>query len=235
MKRRISLSTYTVSLVAGVDEAGRGCLAGPVYAAAVILEPGHGIRGLDDSKKLGADQRERLFDKIQRRARGYAIARAELDEIYRLNILHASMLAMQRAVEALQPAPLLCLIDGNRLPKRLPCPAETVIGGDGLHAAIMAASILAKVARDREMRRLDAEYPGYGFAQHKGYGTPDHLSALRALGVSPLHRLGFGPCMQPDLFGSESAIEAALGSALVANEFDDMPDELFDGNGLAAP
>jgi ribonuclease HII len=222
MTRRIPMSSYTVSLVAGVDEAGRGCLAGPVYAAAVILEPNHGIRGLDDSKKLKASEREKLFDKIQSRARAFAIARAELDEIESLNILHASMLAMQRAVEALQPLPLLCLIDGNRLPKRLPCPGEAVIGGDGLHAPIMAASILAKVARDREMRRLDAEYPGYGFAQHKGYGTPEHLLALRSLGVSPQHRMGFGPCMQPDLFTSESAIEAALGSALVASELDDM-------------
>lgn len=226
MKRRISLSTRTVSLaiplVAGVDEAGRGCLAGPVYAAAVILEPGHGIRGLDDSKKLKAVERERLFDKIQSRARAFAIARAELDEIESLNILHASMLAMQRAIEALQPAPLLCLIDGNRLPKQLPCPGEAVIGGDGIHAAIMAASILAKVARDREMQRLDLEYPGYGFARHKGYGTAEHLAALHTLGVSPQHRMGFGPCMRPDLFTAESALEAALGDALVASELDDM-------------
>jgi ribonuclease HII len=225
MKRRISLSTYTVSLVAGVDEAGRGCLAGPVYAAAVILEPGHGIRGLDDSKKLKASEREKLFDKIQHRARAFAIARAELDEIESLNILHASMLAMQRAIEALQPAPLHCLIDGNRLPRQLPCPGEAVIGGDGIHAAIMAASILAKVARDREMQRLDREYPGYGFAQHKGYGTVEHLLALRTLGVSPQHRMGFGPCMRPDLFTAESALEAALGNALVASEFDEMSDE----------
>ncbi|MDB5968971.1 MAG: ribonuclease [Hydrocarboniphaga sp.] len=198
MKRRIPLSSYTVSLtvplVAGVDEAGRGCLAGPVYAAAVILEPGHGINGLDDSKKLKPIERERLFDRIQNRARAFAIARAELGEIESLNILHASMLAMQRAVEALQPAPLLCLIDGNCLPRRLPCAAEAVIGGDGIHEAIMAASILAKVARDREMLRLDAEYPGYGFARHKGYGTPQHLAALSALGASPVHRMGFGPC-----------------------------------------
>ena len=135
------------------------------------------------------------------------------------------MLAMQRAIEALQPAPLHCLIDGNRLPKQLPCPGEAVIGGDGIHAAIMAASILAKVARDREMQRLDLEYPGYGFAQHKGYGTAEHLAALRTLGVSPQHRMGFGPCMRPDLFTAESALEAALGDALVASELDEMSDE----------
>lgn len=207
MKRRIQPSSYPVSLVAGVDEAGRGCLAGPVYAAAVILDPGHGIRGLDDSKKLKAAERDALFDKIQRRARAFAIARAELHEIETLNILHASMLAMQRAVSQLQPTPQLCLIDGNRLPRELPCPGQAVIGGDGLHAAIMAASILAKVARDREMQRLDVEYPGYGFARHKGYGTPDHLSALRRLGLSPLHRLGFAPC-QPSLFDSALPLSA---------------------------
>lgn len=207
MKRRIQPSSYSVSLVAGVDEAGRGCLAGPVYAAAVILDPGHGIRGLDDSKKLKAAERDALFDKIQRRARAFAIARAELHEIETLNILHASMLAMQRAVSQLQPTPQLCLIDGNRLPRDLPCPGQAVVGGDGLHAAIMAASILAKVARDREMQRLDVEYPGYGFARHKGYGTPDHLSALRRLGLSPLHRLGFAPC-QPSLFDSALPLSA---------------------------
>ncbi len=207
MKRRIQPSSYPVSLVAGVDEAGRGCLAGPVYAAAVILDPGHGIRGLDDSKKLKAAERDALFDKIQRRARAFAIARAELHEIETLNILHASMLAMQRAVSQLQPTPQLCLIDGNRLPRDLPCPGQAVVGGDGLHAAIMAASILAKVARDREMQRLDVEYPGYGFARHKGYGTPDHLSALRRLGLSPLHRLGFAPC-QPSLFDSALPLSA---------------------------
>lgn len=184
-------------------------MAGPVYAAAVILDPGHGIRGLDDSKKLKAPERDALFDKIQRRARAFAIARAELHEIETLNILHASMLAMQRAVAQLQPAPLLCLVDGNRLPRELPCPGQAVIGGDGLHAAIMAASILAKVARDREMQRLDVEYPGYGFARHKGYGTPDHLSALRRLGLSPLHRLGFAPC-QPSLFDSALPLSADM-------------------------
>lgn len=215
MTRRASISSYTVSLVAGIDEAGRGCLAGPVYAAAVILEKGHGIRGLDDSKKLKPDERERLFDRIQQRASAFAIARAELEEIERLNILHASMLAMQRAVEALSPAPLHCLVDGNRLPK-ISVSAEAVVQGDAIHPAIMAASILAKVARDREMQRLDAEYPGWGFARHKGYGTPEHLQALRSLGVSPIHRMSFAPCAQRDLF--------ALDSALVSPELADLAD-----------
>ena len=205
MPRRVSIASYTVPLVAGIDEAGRGCLAGPVYAAAVILDGRHGIRGLDDSKKLKAAERDRLFDLIQQRAVAFAIARAELDEIERLNILHATMLAMQRAVAALQPAPLQCLVDGNRLPPMLPCPATAVVDGDAIHAPIMAASILAKVARDREMQRLDVEYPGYGFAQHKGYGTPDHLQALRRLGVCALHRLSFAPCAQPDLFAVDAA------------------------------
>ncbi len=200
MPRRVAISRYTVSLVAGLDEAGRGCLAGPVYAAAVILDAGHGIRGLDDSKALTAAARERLFEQIQRRALAFAIARAEVEEIAQLNILHASMLAMQRAAESLNPAPLHCLVDGNRLPLRLPCPGEAVVDGDAIHAPIMAASILAKVARDREMQRLDLEYPGYGFAQHKGYGTAVHLEALRRLGNSPVHRLGFAPCTQRGLF-----------------------------------
>lgn len=199
MPRRVSIASYRVPLVAGIDEAGRGCLAGPVYAAAVILDAKHGIRGLDDSKKLPPEAREDLFGKIQRRAVAYAIARAEIEEIDRLNILHASLLAMRRAVEALSPAPLHCLVDGNRLPA-WGYSAEAVVDGDAIHAPIMAASILAKVARDREMRRLDAEYPGYGFAQHKGYGTPEHVQALRRLGVCALHRMSFAPCAQRELF-----------------------------------
>jgi len=205
MPRRISIATYTVSLVAGLDEAGRGCLAGPVYAAAVILDKNHRIRGLDDSKQLAPAAREALFDKIQRRAVAYAIARAEIDEIERLNILHASMLAMQRAAAALNPAPLHCLVDGNRLPT-LSCSAEAVIEGDAIHAPIMAASILAKVARDREMARLDAAHPGYGFAQHKGYGTPQHLQALRSLGPCAIHRMRFGPVAQLELPGLGEAL-----------------------------
>lgn len=207
-------------LVAGLDEAGRGCLAGPVYAAAVILAPRHGLRGLDDSKQLTARQREKLFDQIQRRAVAFAIARAEVEEIERLNILHASMLAMQRAARALDPVPHHCLVDGNRTPE-LFCSAEAVVDGDAIHRCIMAASILAKVARDREMLRLDQEFPGYGFAQHKGYGTPQHLKALRELGLCPQHRRGFAPCAQqmelPGFGGSEVSRPPAL-SPLAAVE-----------------
>lgn len=195
MPRRISITSYRVPLVAGIDEAGRGCLAGPVYAAAVILDQGHGIRGLDDSKKLKADMRETLFEQIQQRAVAFAVARAELEEIETLNILHATMLAMRRAVEALNPAPRHCLVDGNRLPV-WSFSAEAVVEGDAIHEPIMAASILAKVARDREMQRLDAQYPDYGFARHKGYGTPEHLDALRQLGPSAIHRMSFAPCKQ---------------------------------------
>jgi len=183
-------------LVAGVDEAGRGCLAGPVFAAAVILHPGQQFAGLDDSKKLSAAARERLFGRIVVEACAWAIASASVAEIDRLNILHASMLAMHRAVRALQPAAEHCLIDGNRLPT-LPCPGEAVIGGDGLHASIMAASVLAKVARDRELVNLHGRYPGYGLARHKGYGTRDHVSALQTLGPSPIHRRSFAPCRLP--------------------------------------
>ena len=207
-------ATPSLRLVAGLDEAGRGCLAGPVYAAAVILGPRHGIRGLDDSKKLKPAERDKLFDKIQQRAVAFAIASASVEEIERLNILHASMLAMQRAAEALNPAPHHCLVDGNRLP-RLFCSADAVIGGDAIHSSIMAASILAKVARDREMERLDAEHPGYGFAKHKGYGTPMHLQALKALGVCVHHRMGFAPCAQRDLLASGLAdITAEDGSVI---------------------
>ncbi|HWU69637.1 MAG TPA: ribonuclease HII [Stenotrophobium sp.] len=181
--------------VAGVDEAGRGCLAGPVYAAAVILADDHGIDGLNDSKKLGAAARNRLFDRIQAQALACCIARAEPSEIDRINILQASLLAMQRAVAGLPVRPLQALVDGNQ-PPRLDCTVTTVIGGDALHPCIMAASILAKVARDREMLRLDVEFPGYGLARHKGYGTALHLQALRKLGPSAIHRMSFAPCAQ---------------------------------------
>ncbi|HEY9547713.1 MAG TPA: ribonuclease HII [Solimonas sp.] len=215
MPRRVAIASYRLPLVAGIDEAGRGCLAGPVYAAAVILAKGHGIRGLDDSKKLKATVRETLFEQIQSRAVAFAIARAELAEIETLNILHATMLAMRRAVEALNPAPLHCLVDGNRLPV-WSFSAEAVVEGDAIHAPIMAASILAKVARDREMQRLDADHPGYGFAQHKGYGTPEHLDALRRLGPSAIHRMSFAPCKQRDLFVAVPAIDASLASGALA-------------------
>lgn len=183
-----------VPLIAGVDEVGRGCLAGPVYAAAVILG-GRAIRGLDDSKKLTPQQREHLYPRIRQRAQAFAVARAEVEEVDRLNILQASLLAMQRAVAALGLAPSEALVDGNQ-PPRLSCKVTTVIGGDGRHRCIMAASILAKVERDREMLRLDSLYPGYGFARNKGYGTPEHLKALRDLGPTTIHRRSFAPVAQ---------------------------------------
>lgn len=181
-----------MELVAGVDEAGRGPLAGPVIAAAVILDPDHPIKGLADSKKLSSRQRERLFDEIWSKALACSTGRAEVAEIERLNILQATLLAMHRAVKALAIRPALARIDGNRCPE-LSCPAEAVIGGDRTVAAISAASILAKVARDREMLELDERFPGYGFARHKGYPTKAHIQALAELGVSPVHRRSFGP------------------------------------------
>lgn len=182
-------------IVAGVDEAGRGCLAGPVYAAAVILAEGRKPRGLDDSKKLDADEREALYDVIVTRAIAWGVGRAEVEEIDRVNILQATFLAMRRAVAALAVAPAICWVDGNQDP-RLEIPVRTVIDGDAIEPCIMAASVLAKVSRDRELRRLDAEFPAYGFAKHKGYGTPEHLQALRAHGPCVLHRQSFSPCRQ---------------------------------------
>ena len=179
-------------LAAGVDEAGRGPLAGPVYAAAVILDPAHPMPGIGDSKALTAAGRELLETLIKERALAWAVARAEVDEIERLNILHATMLAMQRAVAALPLRPSRVLVDGNRCPD-FDCPSHAVVDGDARVVTIGAASILAKVARDREMVALDERYPGYGFARHKGYGTAEHLEALRLLGPSPIHRRGFAP------------------------------------------
>ena len=184
--------------VAGADEVGRGALAGPVYAAAVILPERPRLRGLDDSKKLTRLQRERLVPRIEQRAICWAIASADLREIERLNILHASLLAMKRAVEALSQAPVALRVDGIHAPA-VCCPVETIVGGDALVPAIMAASIIAKVARDAEMRRLDKEFPGYGFAEHKGYGTPEHLAALQRLGPCPAHRRLFAPVAQMNL------------------------------------
>jgi len=178
--------------VCGIDEVGRGPLAGAVVAAAVILDPAHPIEGLADSKKLSERQRERLFDLICARALAWSLGRAEVEEIDRLNILQASLLAMQRAVAALPQLPDLVLVDGNRCPA-LPCEARAVVGGDAIEPAISAASILAKVSRDREMLELDRQYPGYGLAAHKGYPTKAHLQALQRLGVSPIHRASFGP------------------------------------------
>ena len=184
--------SYPYQFVAGVDEVGRGPLAGPVVAAAVILDPNTPLAGLTDSKLLSAQQRERLDVVIRERAIAWAVGRAEIEEIDRLNILQASLLAMRRAVLALCRQPEYALIDGNRCPP-LPCPAEAIIKGDLTVPVISAASILAKVARDREMVELDRVYPGYGFASHKGYPTQAHLSALASLGVCPIHRRSFGP------------------------------------------
>lgn len=179
-------------LIAGVDEVGRGPLAGPVVAAAVILDPARPIAGLADSKKLSEKRREQLARQIREQALAWALGRAEVEEIDRLNILHASLLAMQRAVEALCKRPHKVLVDGNRLP-RFPCPGEAIVGGDASVAQISAASIIAKVARDLEMMELDLVHPGYGLAQHKGYPTSQHLQALQELGVTCIHRRSFSP------------------------------------------
>lgn len=179
-------------LVAGVDEVGRGPLAGPVVTAAVILDPEYPIEGLMDSKKLSEARREKLAVLIKERSLAWSIGRAEVEEIDEINILQATMLAMQRAVAGLSPAPEHVLIDGNRCPQ-LSCTAEAIIKGDGLVPAISAASIIAKVSRDNEMVELDAQYPGYGLAGHKGYPTKSHRDALIELGVTPIHRRSFGP------------------------------------------
>ena len=179
-------------LVAGVDEAGRGPLAGPVVACAVILDPAAPIGGLDDSKKLSERQRLLLADQVKAKALAWGLGRAEVEEIDRLNILQASLLAMRRAVEALELRPVHVQVDGNRCP-RLPCTVEAIVGGDSRVPAISAASILAKVARDEELKRLDLQYPGYGLAKHKGYPTREHIEALGRLGVSAIHRRTFGP------------------------------------------
>ena len=179
-------------LVAGVDEAGRGPLAGPVTAAAVVLDPARQIPGLADSKRLTRQRRELLDRQIRDRALAFAVASATADEIDRINILQASLLAMKRAVGLLGIAPTRVLVDGNRCPE-LGCPAEPVVGGDASVPVISAASILAKVARDNEMLVLDNRFPGYGFARHKGYPTREHLAALRELGPCEQHRRSFRP------------------------------------------
>lgn len=182
-------------LACGVDEAGRGPLAGPVVAAAVILDPARPIAGLNDSKKLSAKRREALAIEIREKALSWAVAEASVEEIDRINILQASLLAMRRAVEMLAIPPEHALIDGNRCPT-LPCTAEAVIGGDGKVASIAAASILAKTVRDAGMLALHASYPQYGFDRHMGYPTAAHLKALREHGVSPVHRRSYAPVAQ---------------------------------------
>jgi len=179
-------------LVAGVDEAGRGPLMGPVVAAAVILDDLHSIKGLADSKKLTALRREKLYDEIRAKALCFSIAQASAAEIDEINILQATMLAMRRAVEGLRLKPTKVLVDGNRIPT-LVIVAEAIVGGDALVPAISAASILAKVWRDRWCQEMDLAYPQYGFASHKGYGTAEHLVALQQHGACPEHRRTFAP------------------------------------------
>ena len=184
-------------LTAGVDEAGRGPLAGPVVAAAVILDPGRPIEGLADSKVLTAARREALEGEIRARSLAWGLGWAEAAEVDAINVLQATFLAMRRALAALSIAPAHVVVDGDRCPRLdglgLDCTLEAVIGGDATVPSVSAASILAKCARDQFMRDLDAQYPGYGFAGHKGYATAAHLAALRRLGPSPVHRRSFAP------------------------------------------
>lgn len=196
--RRQKIPRYrwkTHGLIAGVDEAGRGALAGPVVAAAVILDENKPVAGLRDSKTISAKKREQLYATILEKAVDFSIACASVQEIAQYNILHATMLAMQRAVSGLRLRPQLVLVDGNRLPE-LSIPAEAIVQGDRLIADISAAGILAKVHRDAICRELDTQYPGYGFAQHKAYGTQAHRTALQQLGASPAHRRGYAPVEQ---------------------------------------
>lgn len=186
------ISCYSGLLMAGVDEVGRGPLAGDVVTAAVILDPEKPIAGLDDSKKLTEKKRERLFGEIQEKALSWSIARCSVAEIDQMNILQASLEAMKRAVETLDVKPEHVLVDGNKIP-RWDFQAEAVVKGDARVQAIAAASILAKVTRDREMIAFDELYPGYGFAGHKGYPTKAHIEALDHLGVTPIHRTSYAP------------------------------------------
>ncbi len=193
-RRELPAADAVLRFIAGVDEAGRGPLAGPVAVAAVILDPSKPrIRGLDDSKKLTQAKREALYEKIVERALSYSIVMVMSDEIDRINIFQATMTGMSRALAGLTPSAHEAWIDGNALPRDLPCAGRAIIGGDALEPAISAASILAKVTRDRWMVELDREHPGYGFAEHKGYGTPAHLAALQRLGPCPHHRRSFAP------------------------------------------
>lgn len=195
--------------VCGVDEAGRGPWAGPVSAGAVILDPDRVPKGLNDSKKLSAKARAALEEEIKAVAIAWCVGMASIEEIAQLNILHAAGLAMRRAVEGLHVTPAFALVDGNYAFK-LPCAVKTVVKGDALSCSIAAASILAKEARDRIMVEMDAVYPGYGFAGHKGYHAPIHVEGLRRLGPSPIHRLGWAP------------VKAALAGELVLNEALDL-------------
>ena len=196
-------------VTAGVDEAGRGPLAGPVVCAAVILKPRFRLPGLNDSKQLSEDERERLFPLVQRAALCWQVVFVEREEIDTLNILWATMAGMRRAVCALTATPTRVLVDGDRVPPELPYPARALVGGDAKEPAIMAASILAKVSRDRHMRELEARHPGYGFDRHKGYSTPEHLEALARLGPCHEHRRSFAPVresLQTRLFVDATAV-----------------------------
>ncbi len=210
---QVAFDWETPALVAGVDEAGRGPLAGPVVAAAVILDDCHPISGLADSKKLSAARRGALYDEIRAKALCCCIAQASVEEIDRLNILQATLLAMQRAVAGLRLRPGLVLVDGNRLPL-LEMRAEAIVRGDAKVAAISAASILAKVTRDRGLEQLDQCFPQYGFARHKGYGTAEHLQALSVHGPCPEHRRSFAPVAQA--LRSRQAINPFHAAAIAA-------------------
>ena len=198
--------------IAGVDEAGRGPLAGPVSVAAVILDPDRPVNGLNDSKKLTEARREALYPLIVERALAWRIEFVEADEIDALNILQATLTGMRRALAGLSPAADCARIDGNRLPTGLPCAAEAIIGGDAIEPAIMAASILAKVARDRRMLELHLRYPQYGFDRHKGYPSPAHRAALAAHGPCPEHRRSYAPVRDAMLSAAATA-RAACGTA----------------------
>jgi ribonuclease HII len=199
--------------IAGVDEAGCGPLAGPVVVAAVILDPARRINGLDDSKLLPEAMREKLYARIIERAVAWSVVAVEVEEIDRLNIYHARMAGMLRALAALSRTPAFALIDGNRLPRHLPCRARAIVDGDAIVPSISAASIVAKVTRDRIMRELDARWPGYGFARHKGYSVPEHLDALQRLGPCPQHRRSFAPirelCGEPATLPLPVTVETA--------------------------
>lgn len=223
-----------LDVVCGVDEAGRGPLAGPVVAAAVILDPKRRIRGLDDSKVLTAKKREMLYEKIVERSLSYCVASASVEEIDRLNILHATMLAMKRAVEGLAIAPTLARIDGNRCPV-LAIRSEAVVGGDALVPAISAASILAKVTRDRMLTELHEQFPMYGFNAHAGYGTARHLAALIEHGPCEHHRRSFAP-VRAAFERHGIAVTLPDGASLVAveeiAEINEITNDVFDETAL---
>ncbi|MCZ8320095.1 MAG: ribonuclease HII [Novosphingobium sp.] len=199
---------FDARFVCGVEEAGRGPLAGPVVAAAVILDPARPIDGLRDSKQLSAARRDALAAAIRERAMGWAVARASVAEIDRLNILRASLLAMRRAVAALPVVPTLARVDGNQ-PPRLDCGIELIVGGDAIEPCISAASILAKTERDAELMRLHTRFPGYGFDRHKGYPSFQHLERLRALGPCAAHRRSFAPVREALAAAGAAAFDAA--------------------------